>query len=93
MEEFSKLVEELMLLDKKTLAELVALRVYRERNGLSCPPAYPQAPIQEPYSPYVPTWPPTPIPTSPTYPWTTGPIDVPNWPVITCYSNTTTTVS
>ena len=62
--DFEKLFEEYMLLDKKTLAELLALRELRERNGFNTP---------QPYvlPPYVPQWPENPYPSNPypTWPW------------------------
>lgn len=75
--EFSKLFEQYMLLDKKTLAELLALKELKERNGENQP---------QPYvlPPYVPSYP---YPSYP-YPW-----DVPQptaWPPQVWYTTSAT---
>lgn len=63
MNEFDKLVEELMKCDKKTLAEMLALAQIREKNRITeptpfipwqCPPYNPIESIPE-YPPFIPT--------------------------------------
>lgn len=55
MKEFSTLFEEYMMMDKKTLAQLLAMRDYREQqdNEQQLYPYYPYNPLQ----PFVPSYP------------------------------------
>lgn len=48
--DFNSLVEKYMLLDKKTLAELLALKEFQKDNTY---PAYPYVPPQDPWGPWV----------------------------------------
>lgn len=48
--DFNSLVEKYMLLDKKTLAELLALKEFQKDNTYS---AYPYVPPQDPWGPWV----------------------------------------
>lgn len=54
--EFNRLVEQYMLLDKKTLAELLAMKELAGRLDIPVVPSYPNTPIP-PYPPYNPWWP------------------------------------
>jgi hypothetical protein len=69
-EDFNKMVEQFMLFDKKTLAELLALKELAERIDVPVVPSYPQYPTP-PTSPY-------PYP----YPWWPGIGDYPWWPQV-----------
>lgn len=72
--EFNTLVEKYMLFDKKTLAELLAMKELAGRLDV----------------PVVPSYPPTPsIPQYPPYPWYPGIGDYPWWPQIWYTSKTT----
>lgn len=67
-EDFNKMVEQFMLLDKKTLAELLALKEMAGRIDVPVVPSYPQYP---------------PPPTNPCpYPWWPGIGDYPWWPQV-----------
>lgn len=68
-EDFNKLVEEYMLLDKKTLAELLALKELANRADVPVIPSYPT----------IPAYPPCPWPW---VPWQPGIGDVPWWPQV-----------
>lgn len=71
--EFSRLVEQYMLMDKKTLAQLLALKELANRQDVPVIPTYPTVPsIPWPY----PVWPNTPG----DYPW---------WPQIWYTTKTT----
>lgn len=66
--DFNSLVEQYMLLDKKTLAELLALKEMAGRLDIPVVPSYPQYP---------------PPPTNPyPYPWYPGIGDYPWWPQV-----------
>ena len=54
--EFNRLVEQYMLLDKKTLAELLAMKELAGRLDIPVVPSYPNTPMP-PYHPYNPWWP------------------------------------
>lgn len=72
--DFNSLVEQYMLLDKKTLAELLALKELAGRLDVPVVPNYPQYP---------------PPPTNPyPYPWYPGIGDYPWWPQV-WYTTTT----
>ena len=51
--DFNSLVEKYMLLDKKTLAELLALKEFQKDNTYSAYPAYPTYPYIPPQGPWV----------------------------------------
>ena len=51
--DFNSLVEKYMLLDKKTLAELLALKEFQKDNTYSAYPAYPTYPYVPPQVPWV----------------------------------------
>ena len=65
-EDFNKLVEQYMMFDKKTLAELLAMKELAGRLDI----------------PVVPSYPPAPQPMYPPYPWYPGIGDYPWWPQI-----------
>ena len=72
--EFNTLVEQYMLLDKKTLAELLAMKELAGRLDV----------------PVVPSYPPTPQPMYPPYPWYPGIGDYPPyWPQVWYTTKTT----
>jgi len=71
-EDFNKLVEQYMMMDKKTLAELLAMKELAGRLDVPVIPQYPQTP-SIPINPY------------PWWPWAPG--DGPWWPQI-WYTNT-----
>ena len=66
--EFSRLVEQYMLLDKKTLAELLALKELAGRLDVPVVPSYPPTPVPIPSNPY-PWWPNVPGDYPPYTPW------------------------
>jgi len=72
--EFNSLVEQYMLLDKKTLAELLALKELAGRLDVPVVPNYPQYPQYPPY---------------PNWPWYPGPGDYPWWPQVWYTTKTT----
>ena len=73
-EDFNKLVEQYMMFDKKTLAELLAMKELAGRLDV----------------PVVPTYPPTPQPIYPPYPWYPGIGDFPPyWPQVWYTTKTT----
>lgn len=72
-EDFNKLVEQYMMFDKKTLAELLAMKELAGRLDV----------------PVVPSYPPTPQPMYPPYPWYPGIGDYPWWPQIWYTTKTT----
>ena len=71
--EFNKLVEQYMLLDKKTLAELLAMKELAGRLEVPVVPTYPPQPPQ-PINPY---------------PWWPGIGDYPWWPQVWYTTKTT----
>lgn len=72
--EFNSLVEKYMLLDKKTLAELLAMKELAGRLDV----------------PVIPSYPPTPQPMYPPYPWYPGIGDYPPyWPQVWYTTKTT----
>ena len=73
--EFNRLVEQYMLMDKKTLAELLALKELAGRLDVPVVPNYPPAP--------------QPIPVNPYYPWYPGIGDYPWWPQVWYTTKTT----
>ena len=77
VEDFNKLVEQYMMMDKKTLAELLAMKELAGRLDVPVIPQYPQTP-SIPVNPY-PWW--------PWYPSTPG--DGPWWPQVWYTSKTT----
>jgi len=73
-EDFNKLVEQYMMFDKKTLAELLAMKELAGRLDV----------------PVVPSYPPTPQPMYPPYPWYPGIGDYPPyWPQVWYTTKTT----
>lgn len=67
-EDFNKLVEQYMMFDKKTLAELLAMKELANRMDIPTIPSYPSVPY--PSNPY------------PNWPWYPGPGDYPWWPQV-----------
>ena len=67
VEDFNKLVEQYMLFDKKTLAELLAMKELAGRLDVPVIPSYPQTPQMPHYPPY---------------PWWPGIGDYPWWPQV-----------
>ena len=75
-EDFNKLVEQYMMFDKKTLAELLAMKELANRLDIPTDPQYPTTP-SIPVNPY------------PWWPWNPGPGDYPWWPQVWYTSKTT----
>lgn len=74
-DDFNKLVEQYMMFDKKTLAELLAMKELAGRLDVPVVPSYPPTP--------------QPIPIYPPYPWCPGIGDYPWWPQVWYTTKTT----
>ena len=75
--EFNSLVEKYMLMDKKTLAELLAMKELAGRLDVPVVPSYPPSPQPIPVNPY------------PSWPWYPGIGDYPWWPQVWYTTKTT----